>query len=284
MKIGVSSYSFLTYMRNTQCGLKEVCRIAKEIGFEVIDFTDHEPTHGDLGAQAEELRAYCDEIGLEIGAITVGTNFVTDENAVADMCRYVDVAVKLGVKVMRFDVCGWLPPEADWKEAVEKIAPKIREVSSYAAKKGIRTCSENHGMVFQEPERMKYLLSTVNDDNYGWLVDIGNFLCRDVDPATAVSEAVPYIVRAHVKDFLYRKAADYDFLPEGAIVITSGGNWLRGTILGHGDVAVAECVKTLRKAGYEDTFTLEFEGPEDNLTALKHSCSYMKKLAAMPLN
>ena len=38
MKLGVSSYSFSKYLASTQCGYVEICDIAKEIGFEGIEF------------------------------------------------------------------------------------------------------------------------------------------------------------------------------------------------------------------------------------------------------
>ena len=40
MKIGVSSYSFEKYRAATGCSYFEMCDIAKEIGFDGIEFTD----------------------------------------------------------------------------------------------------------------------------------------------------------------------------------------------------------------------------------------------------
>ena len=64
---------------------------------------------------------------------------------------------------------------------------------------------------------------------------------------------------------------------------TRNGNLLRGTILGHGDVPVAACIQLLREVGYNGTFSLEFEGAEENLPALRLGLSYMRKLAEMPI-
>ena len=41
--------------------------------------------------------------------------------------------------------------------------------------------------------------------NYGWLVDMGNFLCADDLPVHAVPIAAPYAFHVHVKDFLYKQ-------------------------------------------------------------------------------
>ena len=43
MKIGVSSYSFNKYMKSTGCDYIAICNIAKEIGYDGIEFTDLQP-------------------------------------------------------------------------------------------------------------------------------------------------------------------------------------------------------------------------------------------------
>ena len=40
MKIGVSSYSFSNYMRATGANYLKICDLAKEIGFEGVEFID----------------------------------------------------------------------------------------------------------------------------------------------------------------------------------------------------------------------------------------------------
>ena len=62
MKLGVSSYSFAKHIKETGCDLKEVCRLAKEIGFEAIEFINI--TTPDPIATAKELREYCASIDL----------------------------------------------------------------------------------------------------------------------------------------------------------------------------------------------------------------------------
>ena len=47
------------------------------------------------------------------------------------------------------------------------------------------------------------------------------------------------------------------------------GNYLRGTIVGHGDVPVKQCIETLKRAGYNGSYSIEFEGVEENVFALK---------------
>ena len=282
MKIGISSYSFEKYRKETGADLFEVCRLAREIGFDAIEFIDLGTP--DPIATAKELRAYCAEIGLTIASHTIGADLVNgdEEEILSKLYRYIDIAEALGAPLLRHDVCYSLPEGKTWQDAMEIMVPRIRKVTEYAKAKGIRTCSENHGYIFQDSERMMALIDAVDNPNYGWLVDVGNFLCADEYPLTAVKNALPYAIHAHVKDFLYRKADDLYITPDG-FFNTRNGNLLRGTVLGHGDVPVAACVKLLREAGYDGVLSLEFEGAEENLPAIKLGYAYLRKLEAMPI-
>ena len=166
----------------------------------------------------------------------------------------------------------------DWRKAVEKIAPAIAQVARYAATRGIVTCSENHGLIMQDSNRVETLIRRVNDPNYGWLVDIGNFLCADEDPQHAVGIAARYAVHAHIKDFLFRSGQEEK--PGGDWLTTRGGNYLRGTVVGHGVVPVRSCIRQLRAAGYTGWLSVEFEGAEETLPALWNAIEYLHRIGA----
>ena len=255
MKIGVSSYSFAKHMRQTGCSYTDICDLAKEIGFAGIEFVDL--SGDDHIAIAKGIREHCESIGLEIVAYTVGANILAEdfEKEYERLCRCVDVAEALGAPVMRHDACSKLPdiPRFTWEDAIEIMAPRIRRITEYAQSKGIKTCTENHG----------------------WLCDIGNFLCADADPLKAATIAAPYTVHAHAKDFLF-KSADFD-RPSG-FFRTSCGNHLRGTVIGHGAVPVKACVKALKKGGYDGWLSVEFEGMEENIPALKAGFEFLSSV------
>lgn len=279
MKIGVSSYSFRKYQKATGCSFTHLCDKAKELGFEGIEFIDLK-TSDNLEA-AEEIRRHCETIGLPIVAYTVAANLQCEDLGaeVARLKKCVDVAEALGAPVMRHDVASKLRSVEGytWEDAIPNMVPAIREVTEYASSKGIRTCSENHGKIFQDSERVEALIHAVGHENYGWLVDMGNFLCVDEDPLSAVRRAVPYAVHAHAKDFLYHIVKEGVPTPEGYFA-TRNGNLLRGTVIGHGVVPVIDCVKALRDGGYDGWLSIEFEGMEENLPALSSGLTYLRKV------
>ena len=286
MKIGVSIYSFRRLLKGGMSYF-EACKEAKRMGYEGIDCTHLVLEHGNGQQTLEELamalRTYCEEIDLPIVSYTIGADFLnglncTPEEEPARVMKCVDIAALLGAKVMRHDAFWKMPGIRGWREAVDQIVPAIRKVAQYAAAHGIKTCSENHGMIMQDAARMEYMIRSVAHENYGWLVDIGNFMCADEDPQYAVGVAAPYAVHVHVKDFIF-KNGNWD-KPEGAWITTRGGNFIRGTVVGDGVVPVKACLGIFKRAGYEGYIAVEFEGAEENLPALQNALAYLRRIDA----
>ena len=284
MKLGVSSYSFRKYLLKEKCDYIKICDLAKEMGFDGIEFTPlDDPAYGittDPMKTAKEIREHCEKIGLEICAYTVGVDLAgpNGEDELKKLLGYIDVCEALGAKTLRHDVCYSLPKEhlTSYRDAIKVLVPRIRKATEYAAKRGIRTCTENHGYIFQAPERVEELILAVDNKNYGWLCDMGNFLCADADPVKAVSIAAPYTFHVHAKDFLF-KSGETGICPKG-FVNTGGGNFIRGTVIGHGVVPVKQCVSIFKKAGYDGWLSLEFEGMEDCLDGIEAGLDYLKKI------
>ena len=282
MKLGVSSYSFSKHLSDTKCGYIAICDLAKEMGFDGIEFINlKNDKWGEIDDEfkiADRIRAHCEKIKLEIIAYTVGANFLVDDvdNEMAKLRHHVDVAERLGAPILRHDVTYNLRSKEGYtyRDAIDEIAPLVNEISNYAKAKGIRTCTENHGFVFQAPERVKDLIDRVSNENYGWLCDLGNFLCADKEPLDSLKIALPYVMHVHAKDFLFKSGKEPK--PAGFSITTVGGNYIRGTVVGHGVVPVKDCVDILKSAGYNGWISLEFEGQESVLQAIKDGLSNLK--------
>lgn len=279
MKISVSSYSFAQYHNQGKLDLVSTVEKAHEIGFEAIEFTDLPANdHNGRMELAERLREKADELGMEINAYTVGANlyYPTEEASLAEIERLkgqLDVAKILGASVMRHDVCYSVPREGrvrSFDAMLPTIARNARKVTEYAATLGIRTCSENHGFVAQDSDRVERLFNAVDHENYGILVDIGNFVCVDEDNVTAVSRLAPYAIHAHAKDMYISKTGGAGFGQ------TRGCNYFKGAILGEGDVDVKRCIEILKRAGYDGYLSIEFEGSEDCIFGISKGYEFLK--------
>ncbi|MBR3893869.1 MAG: sugar phosphate isomerase/epimerase [Clostridia bacterium] len=274
MKPAVSSYSFHQYIKAGKMTQLDVIAKAAELGFAGVDYTDlapvPSPTPEEQLAYAAEIRREAEKYGVEIVAYTVGANLYqgsaeTDDAEVARLCGQVDVAEALGAKIMRHDVCS-SERVGDRFVGFERMLPVIaanaRRVTEYAQAKGIRTCSENHGYVAQDSDRVKRLYYAVDHENYGLLLDVGNFACVDENSALAVSRLAPYAIHVHAKDFVIHP---FGFLPrEGQNTIrTRACQKLEGCAIGDGNIPVEQCVAILKKAKYDGFVTIEYEGNED---------------------
>lgn len=282
MKTSVSSYSYDKLLRSGQMDLFQVMDSAKKTGFDAIEFIEFDPPQGKTLAEfAAELRAYAEKIGLAISSYTVGANFL-QEDVAAEVERVkaeVDIAAVLGVKVMRHDIFSRYPDSytgvRTFDAVLPIIAPAIREVAEYAATKGITTMSENHGYIAQDADRLLRLYAAVNCPNYRYLCDIGNFICADEDCAVSVGKMKDLIAHVHAKDFFIRSGMEPD--PGRGWFQTRAGNYIRGTVFGQGNIPTWQCLKIIKKSGYDGFVSLEFEGMEEPLQSIEIGYENLKR-------
>lgn len=285
MKFSVSSYSFQRLLNSEKYTQLDLIGVAKEMDFDGIEFIDLMPTDGMSDLEyAAVLRDAAEKAGIEIVAYTIGADFLGEKGWEAEAQRLfgqVDVAEALGAKLMRHDATGGFKGEdAKYKSfdsALPVLANGCRMVTEYAAKKGIATMVENHGYFCQDSVRVEKLVNEVANPNFGLLVDMGNFMCADDEPAKAVGTVAKYAKHVHAKDFHKKSGNGPD--PGDGFFRTRGGDYLRGAVVGHGDVPVYQCVQTLKRSGYDGYVTIEFEGVEDNEWAIKTGLENLKKYA-----
>ena len=285
MKFSVSSYSFQRLLNSGKYTQLDMIGVAKEMGFDGIEFIDLMPTDGMSDLEyAAVLRDAAEKAGIEIVAYTIGADFLGEKGWEAEAQRLfgqVDVAEALGAKLMRHDATGGFKGEdAKYKSfdsALPILANGCRMVTEYAVQKGIATMVENHGYFCQDSVRVEKLVNEVANPNFGLLVDMGNFMCADDEPAKAVGTVAKYAKHVHAKDFHKKSGNGPD--PGDGFFRTRGGDYLRGAVVGHGDVPVYQCVQTLKRSGYDGYVTIEFEGVEDNEWAIKTGLENLKKYA-----
>ena len=286
MKFSVSVYSFMQYIQDGRLTPLTCIEKVKEMGFDAIEYVDFVfQKEEDPKEYAAKLRAEADRVGLAISNFAVGADFLSVsggdlEAEVEKLKEKVDIAAILGCPTMRHDVTGGIPGRTyqGYDNVLERLAEGCRAVTEYAALKGIKTMTENHGYFSQDSLRVEKLINTVGSDNFGQLVDMGNFLCADDDPVTAVGRCAPYAFYVHAKDFIVKSGQGVN--PGAGFFTSRGGNFLRGTILGHGDVPVVQCLRALKNAGYDGYAAIEFEGMEDCVQGVAIGLENLKRYAA----
>ena len=288
MKVSVSSYSFSQKLNSGELTQFDCIAKAKELGFDAIEFVDILPHDGSTKEEyAARLKEECDRLEMPVSNYTIGADFLNGCNGnlneeIERVKKEVDLAVLVGAHSMRHDATyGFNPGERKYNgfdSVLPRLAEGCRAVTEYAATKGIKTMVENHGFFCQDSDRVEKLVNAVAHENFGLLNDMGNFLCADESPAAAIGRVAPYAVYVHAKDFFIKEAQSPD--PGDGFFRSRCGNFLRGTIIGHGNVPIQQCLSILKAAGYDGYVSIEFEGIEDTFYALKTGLANLRRYIA----
>lgn len=281
MKLAVSSYSFSQAMRDGRMNIMDVIPKAKQLGYEGVEIVRGNQTDAEMRALAGYLRVQSAELSIPIIAYMVGADFLKNgvANEVKRLKGEAEIAAVMGAGRMRHDSTQGFDAEGNpvsVDDAIPVLADGYRQVTEFAAGLGVKTMIENHGYYMQDSVRVKRLVEEVGHPNFGWLVDMGNFLCADENPVSALRVAAPMAVHAHAKDFHIKEPGQY--APKQGWFKTRGGSKLRGAIIGHGVVNIASCLKLLKEAGYDGWLSVEFEGIEDCLFALQADIENLREL------
>ena len=286
MKTCISTWSFQRLLEEGKMNHFEVIEKTKALGVMATELVldDNPPDGSDPRDFALRLVDHAHKLGMEVPIYTTGANFcVPDVEAeIRRVERHIDIASEAGIPLLRHDVT-WNFYEGytgipTFEAILPDLAAAIREVAGYAQGKGVMTCSENHGRLVQDSDRMLQLFTAVNHPNYRFLCDIGNFGGVDEDCAVAVSKLLPFIVHVHAKDAFVRSGMRPN--PGYGWSTTRAGNYRRATIFGQGDQPSYQCLKIIRDSGYNGYVSLEFEGIEEPLMGIEASIENLNRCLA----
>ena len=269
MKLGMSSYCLDREMAAGRMTLREVIDWAARQGAQCLElvpfafrFDDAQTQRVDVSAIAQ-VKRWARDAGLELVNYSVLANFCQEGEAQEQEIRRIeheiDIAAALEVRQMRHDVSGFRRPQGentlrDFEKWMPFMADAAKHLTQYARKRGVKTLIENHGFFANGCDRVERILQRVNDENYGLLLDTGNVVCVDEDPAIAARTLAPITQMLHLKDFYIRTRDPGDstqFDCAGSWFRSRGGKYLRGAILAQGDLDVYETLGALKHAGYD---------------------------------
>jgi sugar phosphate isomerase/epimerase len=185
--------------------------------------------------------------------------------AINDVLRQLDAAHLLGVSRFRHDAT--LGPEngeagdSAFESALSVLVPACREIAQHAASLGISSSVENHGRFVQHADRVARLVEEVAHPGFGVTLDIGNSLFAPQDPVRAAQRLAPYAITVHVKDFEILPRESARAAEEGLWETYPSGPFVRGSVIGEGDLDVPGCLNSVVRAGFDGPFVVEFEGP-----------------------
>lgn len=218
---------------------------------------------------AEDLRARCQDHGVEISALCYAPNML-DPNpeaaraAVAHFKKVIAAAPKLGVHL----VTGFVG--RDWTKTVDENWPRFlktwKPVIAYAEDHDVKIAIENCPMSFTRDEWPggKNLLTTpaiwrrafhdIDSSHFGLNYDPSHFVLQDMDPLSPLEEFQTKLFHLHAKDMqIDRKALNevgrFDF----------PARWHRPRIPGYGEIHWGRFMAELTRIGYDGPLCVEIE-------------------------
>ncbi|MBP3962913.1 sugar phosphate isomerase/epimerase family protein [Paenibacillus lignilyticus] len=271
MQIGLSTYSLLNALKSGEMTVLDAIQWIADNGGEHMEIVPYGFTLVDNPELADAVRNKAAEVGIALSNYSMPANFVQPdvESFEAEMARvkeHVDLVHRLGMKHMRHDVTAFTIAKeqmtiAWFEENLHLMVKGSQIIADYAAQYGITTTIENHGFSAQASDRVQRILHAVNRPNFKTTLDVGNFMCVDENPVIGVMKNLPYASLVHFKDFYFRP---FDEPPGGGNWFrTSHDNYLRGAIVGHGEIPIRKITKLIKQSGYDGYITVEFEGMEE---------------------
>ncbi|EXX85021.1 sugar phosphate isomerase [Paenibacillus darwinianus] len=267
MKLGISTYSLYQALKSEEMDILAVMEWIAASGGEHVEIV---PLGFDIEkpGMVEAIRRKAEETGLDISNYAVGGNLLTSteeeyQHELKKLREQVDIAHRLGVDRMRHDIA-WRPIAECTAASFEADLPRLAEgcaiIAEYAERYGITTSVENHGYYVQAAERVQRLIHSVNRKNFRTAIDVGNFMCADEDSVASLKKNLPFASMVHLKDFYLRPSYRN---PGKGWFSTVSGNFIRGAIVGHGDIDMWEVIRVMKESGYDGYISIEFEGMED---------------------
>ena len=185
-------------------------------------------------------------LGLDVSGTSVGNNFCVPAGPARDkqlelVRTWVDRAAEMDAPVIRI-FAGNVAKGDSEEKAVALAIEGIKASLPYAAEKGVSLALENHGGITATPAQILKLVKAVDAPNFGVNLDTGNF--HGEDPYAELAQLAPYAINVQVKTEISPKGKPKQ------------------------EADLARVVGILRESRYSGYVVLEYEAPEDPMTAV----------------
>ncbi len=278
LKIGVSMWSYVKAVRDGRLDIAGFIHEAKRAGADGVELLDF--FYRDVVSDRQDAVQALRETGLPCPIFSISQNFAkpTEEERRAQLDKIkfgVDEAVFYGADVVRV-FAGDVSDGITFDQAREWIVEGLAEASKYAASKGKRLALENHGTLAGRGEQVRGIIQDVRrlagNDALGANPDTGNFLIVHQPSHEAIREVAQFAYMVHFKDFSPEPEGYHGFA-----YTTLQGEKVIGKAVGEGSVDLAKCIRALKEVGFNGWLSVEYEGDEDPLTAVRRSIENARK-------
>jgi sugar phosphate isomerase/epimerase len=154
--------------------------------------------------------------------------------------RFIDLAQQINCPYVRVFPNN-LPKDRDRNETLDTITQSLLELGNYAKGSDVTVLMETHGDVVNSSDLVK-IMRLADHPHTGLVWDITNmWSVTQESPAQVYQKLKKYIRHTHIKD---------GKLVNGKLIYT---------LMGRGEVPIAEAIKLLIKGGYKGFYSFEWE-------------------------
>ncbi|MDF5721034.1 MAG: sugar phosphate isomerase/epimerase [Rhizonema sp. PD37] len=247
----------------------EYFRCVTHLGLKLVEVNAHSETPKHLlntfsEEAVEKVAHWAEEADVKIVCLAADNDFTLSnesdlEAEIQKVCRFVDMAQRLGTKLIRIfsggDKVEYVP-----LEMFTQLHYAFNCVGDYAEARGIELAIENHGGVTGTGQRMLHLMEGIKSPAVGVNFDPANFLMAGADPLMALRNILPWVKYTHWKDVRWENGkAEY-------------------CALGEGEMVCQPIVKELLKANYQGYWVIEYEESVDVQRGTQDSVTYLKQV------
>lgn len=257
-KFSMAAYSYRDLLNakppKTKLTLDDFIVDCAKLGLQGTELTGYYFPKEPSNEYLRHVKQLCFRLGLDISGTAVGNDFCHPpgekrDQEIKHVKRWVDYAEILGAPVIR--IFSGHPHDTSADEAHKLAVAGIEECCQYAGEHGVFLALENHGGLTAKPEGLLALVRDVKSPWFGVNLDTGNFHGEDL--YGEIAQLAPYAINVQVK------------------VSVSGPDGKRK----HGDFR--RLARILSDAAYRGYIVLEFEEPEDPLTACPRYVDEMRQ-------
>ena len=219
LKVSLNAYSFSKLLNDQNRGrgkgisLFDLLDFCAKYNFDGVDPTGYFfPTYPAVPPDdyVNNLKRRAFELGIGISGTGVRNNFTVPDKAkrtadVQHIKQWVEVASRLGAPVLRVFADtqmrgqSWqtVAPNNSRDDVETWIAENLKECAEHGKKCGVIIGVQNHGDFLKTGDNLLSLISRVNSDWCGAIVDTGYF--RSDDPYKDMAKVAPYAVNWQIK-------------------------------------------------------------------------------------
>ena len=255
MKIGNCTYSLRDYIRAERLRVEDFAFVNRAMDIYYLEYNvNFFPSTSEDYLQ--KIKDSAQQAEATISCATIGGNLAmaTEQERLEQVKiarGWMEVAAFLGAPVCRINVGSTGSDETDATVGVERVIWSFKQLLPLAREKNLKMTIENHGGVSRKADQIVAIIEGTDPEYVGSCPDFGNF---PIDIRYEELEKVaPYAYHIHAKS--------HNFKEDGE----------------ERDTDFGRVVDIFRKAGDKGIFSIEFEGPGDQIEGVKKTRDLLKK-------